>query len=76
MAGIIDSVVGARRSDAGASVGTYLGLAALNQVVAPTSKLGFAEWWKTTAANRFTPIKSRVLGHHRFWDAMHKVTVD
>ena len=76
VAGIIDSVVGARRSDAGASVGTYLALAALNRVVAPTSKLGFAEWWKTTAADRFTRIKSGVLGHRRFWDAMHKVTVD
>src|SRR5665648_508678 len=32
--GVIDSVVGARRSDAGASVGTYLVLAALNRVVA------------------------------------------
>ena len=74
--GVIDSVVGARRSDAGASVGTYLALAALNRVVAPTSKLGFAEWWKTTAAKRFTRIKAGVLGHRRFWDAMHKVTVE
>lgn len=31
----IDEVVGGRRSDAGASVGTYLALAALNRVVAP-----------------------------------------
>ena len=76
VAQIIDSVVGARRSDAGASVGTYLALAALNRVVAPTSKLGFAPWWKTTAADRFTRITSGVLDHRRFWDAMHKVTVD
>ena len=73
--GAIDAVVGARRSDAGASVGTYLALAALNRVVAPTSKLGFAPWWKTTAAERFTRIKSGVLDHRRFWDAMHKITV-
>src|SRR5437899_5030500 len=33
--GIIDAVVGPRRADAGASVGTYLALAALNRVVAP-----------------------------------------
>src|SRR5665648_805797 len=58
VAGIIDSVVGARRSDAGASVGTYLALAAVNRVVAPTSKVGFAEWWKSTAADRFTKIPS------------------
>src|SRR5450759_2520907 len=35
--GVIDSVVGTRRADAGASVGSYLALAALNRVVAPTS---------------------------------------
>src|SRR5664279_1479012 len=76
VAGIIDSVVGARRSDAGASVGTYLVLAAVNRVVAPTSKLGFAEWWKTTAGDRFTKIPSGVLDHRRFWDAMHQVTME
>ncbi|TDW31256.1 IS1634 family transposase [Cryobacterium psychrophilum] len=76
VAGIIDDVVGARRSDAGASVGTYLALAALNRVVAPTSKLGFADWWKSTAADRFTKVPASVLDHRRFWDAMHKVTED
>ena len=76
VAGIIDDVVGARRSDAGASVGTYLALAALNRVVAPTSKLGFADWWKSTAADRFTKVPARVLDHRRFWDAMHKVAED
>ena len=39
VAGIIDAVVGARRSDAGASVGTYLALATANRVVDPCSKL-------------------------------------
>nr|WP_198415790.1 IS1634 family transposase [Cryobacterium glaciale] len=74
--GVIDAVVGPRRSDAGASVGTYLALAALNRVVSPTSKLGFAPWWKTTASERFTRIKPGVLDHRRFWDAMHKITVE
>ena len=73
---IVDEVVGARRSDAGASVGTYLALATLNRVVAPCSKLGFADWWATTAADRFTKIPTRVLDHRRFWDAMAAVTVD
>ncbi|MGH6840292.1 MAG: IS1634 family transposase [Methylocella sp.] len=70
----IDEVVGARRSDAGASVGTYLALAALNRLVDPCSKLGFADWWRTTAADRFTKIPAVVLDHRRFWDAMHAVT--
>ena len=70
---VIDEVVGARRSDASASVGTYLALAALNRLVAPCSKLAFADWWKTTAAGRFLKIPSAVLDHRRFWDAMHAV---
>ena len=74
IAGIIDEVTGARRSDAGASAGTYLALAALNRLVAPCSKAGFADWWKTTAADRFTKIPASVLDHRRFWDAMHAVT--
>jgi transposase len=73
---IIDEVVGARRSDAGASVGTYLALAALNRLVDPCSKLGFADWWRTTAADRFVKIPVSVLDHRRFWDAMHAVSAE
>ena len=50
VAGIIDEVTGSRRADAAASVGTYLALATLNRVVAPCSKLAFADWWAATAA--------------------------
>jgi transposase len=74
VAAIVDEVTGTRRSDAGASTGTYLALAALNRLVAPCSKAGFADWWKTTAADRFTKIPASVLDHRRFWDAMHAVT--
>jgi transposase len=73
---VIDEVVGARRSDAGASVGTLLALAALNRLVDPCSKCAFADWWKTTAADRFTKISASVLDHRRFWDAMHVITLD
>ncbi|MCA1681720.1 MAG: IS1634 family transposase [Actinobacteria bacterium] len=72
----IDEVVGARRSDAGATVGTYLALAALNRLVDPCSKRGFADWWTTTAADRFTKVSTSVLDHRRFWDAMHAVTAE
>ena len=72
---VIDSVVGPRRADAGASIGTYLALAALNRVVAPCSKLGLEHWWKTTAGDRFTRVPAGALDHRRFWDAMHAVTV-
>ena len=76
VAGVIDSVVGGRRADAGASVGRYLALAALNRVVAPTSKLQFEQWWRTTAADRFTKIPAVALDHRRFWDAMHAITLE
>jgi hypothetical protein len=39
---VVDKVVGARRADAGASVGTYLALAACNRMVDPCSKRAFA----------------------------------
>ncbi len=72
----VDEVVGARRADAGAGVGTYLALAALNWLVAPRSKRAFAEWWKTTAADRFTRIRATALDHRKFWEAMHAVTTE
>ena len=76
MVQVMNEVAGARRADAGASTGTYLALAALNRVVAPCSKLGFAGWWAKTAAPRFAKIPPAVLDHRRFWDAMHAVTVE
>ena len=76
VAGIIDDVIGARRSDAGAPVGAYLVLAALNRLADPCSKRGFAGWWTRTAAPRFTKIPTAVCGHRRFWDAMHVVTAE
>src|SRR5512135_3152850 len=76
VAAIIDQVAGARRSDAGASAGTYLVLAALNRLADPCSKRGFADWWARTAAPRFTKIPASVLDHRRFWDAMHAVPLE
>ncbi|MCA1681655.1 MAG: IS1634 family transposase [Actinobacteria bacterium] len=72
----IDEVSGARRSDAGASVGTYLALAACNRLIDPCSKRGFADWWKTTAGDRFIKVTTSVLDHRGFWDAMHAVSLD
>jgi transposase len=70
VADAIDAVCGTRRSDAGASVGTYLALATANRVVAPCSKLGFEAWWATTAGPRFTKVPVAATDHRRFWDAM------
>src|SRR5712671_3462781 len=76
VAAVIDQAAGARRSDAGASAGTYLALAALNRLADPCSRRGFADWWARTAAPRFTKIPASVLDHRRFWDAMHAVPLE
>jgi transposase len=70
VARLIDEQVGSRRGDAAASVGTYLALAALNRVVAPCSKLGYARWWQTTAGDRLVKLPAAALDHRRFWEAM------
>jgi transposase len=72
---IIDQILGSRRADAAASVGTYLALAALNRVVAPRSKLAFAAWWQTTAGDRLVKLPAAALDHRRFWDAMDALSV-
>jgi len=74
--GAIDEAAGPRPAGQPLPTGTYLALAALNRLVAPCSKAAFADWWKTTAADRFTKIPASALDHRRFWDAMHAVTVD
>ena len=76
VAAIVDDVVGARRSDAAASVGTYMALAAANRVVKPCSKLGFGEWWATTAGDRWVRVPAAAMDHRRFWDAMHAIDGD
>ena len=72
VADIVDEVVGSRRSDAAASVGTYLALATANRIVDPCSKLAFADWWESTAGPRFVRprLPAAATDHRRFWDAM------
>jgi transposase len=76
VAAVIDEVTGSRPAGAQLSAGTYLALAALNRLVAPCSKAGFADWWKTTAGDRFTRIPVPALDHRYFWEAMHAVTLE
>src|SRR5260370_34263850 len=67
VAAIIDQVTGPRPAGQPLSTGTYLALAALNRLVAPCSKAGFADCWKTTAAARFTKIPATALDHRRHY---------
>ncbi|MGB8382224.1 MAG: IS1634 family transposase [Dermatophilaceae bacterium] len=72
VAGVIDATV-PRRSDAAASVGTYIALATANRIVAPCSKLAFADWWDTTAGPRWVKLRGAVLDHRQFWKAMDRL---
>ena len=74
VAEIVDEVVGPRRADAGASVGTYIALTALNRVTDPCSKLGFADWWAKTAGDRWLRLPTGALDHRRFWEAMDAIS--
>src|SRR3974390_3118064 len=76
VAAIIDQVTGPAPAGQPLPTGTYLALAALTRLVAPCSKAAFADWWKTTAADRFTKVPAAALDHRRFWDAMHAVSVE
>ena len=69
VAEVIDTVA-PRRADAAVSVGTYMALATANRVVAPCSKLAFADWWAGTAGSRWVKTPAGALDHRRFWDAM------
>jgi transposase len=73
VAEIIDAVV-PRRADALASVGTYIALAVASRVVAPCSKLAFADWWESTAGPRWTQLPTEAVDHRRFWDAMDRLS--
>jgi transposase len=74
VAKIVDEVLGPRRSDAQASVGTYIALAALNRVTEPCSKLAFSDWWSKTAGDRWVPLSAGALDHRRFWEAMDAIS--
>lgn len=75
VAGVVDQVA-PRRSDAAVSVGTYIALATANRIVAPCSKLAFADWWATTAGPRWTRLRGAALDHRRFWTAMDRLDED
>ncbi|MCJ7754745.1 MAG: IS1634 family transposase [Thermoanaerobaculales bacterium] len=76
VATIIDEAAGTSPAGLPLSPGTYLALAVLNRVVDPCSKRRFADWWRTTAGDRFTKIAVSALDHRRFWDAMHAVPLE
>ena len=75
VAAIIDEVTGGRLPGAGASVGTYLAVAAANPLVAPCSQAA-VRLVEEHRRHRFTKIPASVLDHRRFWDAMRAVSLE
>lgn len=72
VAAVIDRVA-PRHANAAVPVGTYIALATANRIVAPCSKLAFADWWVSTAGPRFTRLSRAATDHRRFWDAMDRL---
>ena len=72
VAAVIDRVA-PRYANATVPVGTYIALATANRIVAPCSKLAFADWWVSTAGPRFTRLSRAATDHRRFWDAMDRL---
>ncbi len=67
----IDRECGGARGP-GASVGTYLVLAAINRVIEARSKNGFAEWYQTTSLERLAQVAPEALSSQAFWTAMDR----
>src|SRR6266498_3346910 len=74
VAEIVDEVVGARRADAQASIGTYIALAVANRLMDPCSKLAFSKWWAKTTGDRWVRLPAAAFDHRRFWDAMDVIS--
>ena len=72
VAAVIDRVA-PRHANATVPVGTYIAVATANRIVAPCSKLAFADWWASTAGPRFTRLCRAATDHRRFWDAMDRL---
>ena len=70
--GIVDTLV-PRRTDAGATTGTYLAVAAANRIVAPCSTSALADWWASTAGPRWVKLGKTALDHRRIWDALDRL---
>ena len=76
VAEIVDDVVGPRRADAAASVGTYIALAVGEPGRRPVLQARLCRWWATTAGDRLVTLPAAALDHRRFWDAMDQISED
>ena len=66
--GIIDEKIPKR--DQGPSVGEYILLAAINRVLAPTSKNQIGEWYENTVLKRLWGFTAELFSSQNFWQHM------
>lgn len=71
---MIDEVVPKREQ--GPSVGDYILLAAINRVLAPTSKNQIGEWYETTVLKRLWGFKAEAFSSQNFWHHMDEIGED
>jgi transposase len=63
-------------SGPGASIGTYLVLAAINRSIEVRSKRGFVEWYQGTSLPRLAGVPNQALTSQDFWTAMDRFPVE
>lgn len=66
---IIDTVVPKRKQ--GASIGTYIIVAALNRIVSPMSKSGLKDWYEKTCLPLITGLRPSIFSVQNFWNNVH-----
>jgi len=66
--GIIDAKIPKR--DQGPSVGEFILLAAINRILAPTSKNQMGDWYQNTVLRRLWGFKEELFSAQNFWNHM------
>lgn len=63
-------------SGPGASIGTYLVLAAINRAIDVRSKRGLAKWYRKSCLERLSGVAPEALTSQAFWTAMDRFPLD
>ena len=73
LAGLIDSVVPAGKTEKSPSVGEYFLYAVLNRLVDSCSKRALPQWFKETAIQQIRPVDHNRLTSQQFWEKWDRV---
>ena len=73
LAGLVDSVVPAGKSEKSPSVGEYFLYAVLNRLVDSCSKRAFPQWFKNSAIEQIRPVDLNRLTSQHFWEKWDRI---